>query len=285
MAIQIILGNITICQKRTRLQLKDSSPTSSVRFGSVVECPISCLTLDTKETCLSALLGGSRGVGINTHVVACHVTTSHTCSAKCVWSHTQCLVCSVEISEINDSQRLWHHAFPTSEPQSVYISSRYAQVPLWFTYNAVAVKKKKNQKNYWNPSSRLQWLFHVKICVEKCQDVTNEHKWGSLENLALHGYSTILIIHSLSAFEANQSSLWYIIMWHMNPTPPLRLMVYVFVFSGTHSGSRLLKNCFLNENTGAAECLDVWHMEGKSSLGLQSVSDKLMVIMMSHHSL
>lgn len=51
--------------------------------------------------------------------------------------------------------------------------------------------------------------------------------------------------------------------------------------------------CFLtteetqsNEQTNtAAQSLDVWHMQDNSSLGLQSADDKLIVIMMSHHSL
>lgn len=184
---------------------------SEVLNRSLVECPISCLT-PWHQGNMPVCSSGSRGVGITHMLWRVRNNITHLLSV---------LPQTIPSSQIS--------------LKSVYILSHHTQVHVWFTY-----KKKKIFK-------AAATLFHVKIWVEKCQDVTNEHKWGSMENLAVYGYSTILIIYSLSAFGANQSSWWYIIMWHMNVPPP----VYIFVFSHTRSVSWVLKKCFLNKTIRA----------------------------------
>lgn len=50
------------------------------------------------------------------------------------------------------------------------------------------------RKNFLKPSSRPQHLlFYVKGWIEKCQDVTNEHKYQCLEHSFFHGYSINLL--------------------------------------------------------------------------------------------
>lgn len=55
----------------------------------------------------------------------------------------------------------------------VYTPSNQTLVTLWCSYQANSVLKKKILKAVFKA---LVSVFHVKVWIEKCQDVTNEHK-------------------------------------------------------------------------------------------------------------